>query len=48
MEGIHDNASPFMHLNKKKQTNNGLIELFKPSSVMQIIKPENEGTLFRE
>ena len=54
MEWVDDNASAFMHLNIK--INNGKKLLFKPSRViyvrklsfnfmvMQIRKPENEGT----
>ena len=61
MEGVHDNASAFMHLNIK-QINSGKKLLFKPSPIicirklvfstswyiMQIRKPENECTFFRE
>ena len=59
MEGVNDNASAFMHLNIKtnKQWQK---TIFKPSRViyvrklssnfmlMQIRKPENEGTFFRD
>ena len=52
MEGFYDNASPFMHLNIKtnKQWKNLFTSeaTFRNFIVMQIRKPENEGTLFRE
>ena len=60
MEGVHDNASAFMHLNikassswlkltfKTKLSNLCQKATFLNFMVMQIRKPENESTLFKE